>query len=309
MIVMIRHAAERAALKLTENRDLLKPAERRRVGLIESWAGIIGNTLLAILKLVFGLLTNSIALTADAVHSASDTFSSLVVLTGFSLAGRKPDPEHPHGHGRTEYLAGLVIGIMLIGAGAAFIYNSYTRLVGEVFARPSIAAIIAVIVAIMIKEFMYNFSARLGSMIDSETLAGDAWHHRSDSLSSALVLIALVGGYFGAPVLDAYFGFGVAIFVIYAGVKTTRKASSKLLGKAPPEELQQEVVSCAKKIDGVVDAHDLEIHDYGSWKVITIHIGVNGRLSLEEAHDIAHRVEEHVSSCFYCDTVVHLDPR
>ncbi len=306
---MIRHAAERAALKLTENRDLLKPAERHRVGLIESWAGIIGNTLLAILKLVFGLLTNSIALTADAVHSASDTFSSLIVLAGFSLAGRKPDPEHPHGHGRTEYLAGLVMGIMLIGAGAVFIYNSYTRLVGEVFARPSIAAIIAVIVAILIKEFMYNFSARLGSLIDSETLAGDAWHHRSDSLSSALVLIALVGGYLGAPVLDAYFGFGVALFVIYAGAKTTRRSGSKLLGKAPPEELQQEVVSCAKKIDGVVDAHDLEIHDYGSWKVITIHIGVNGRLSLEEAHDIAHRVEEHVSSCFHCDTVVHLDPR
>jgi len=110
-------------------------------------------------------------------------------------------------------------------------------------------------------------------------------------------------------VLDAYFGFGVALFVIYAGAKTTRRAGSKLLGKAPPEQLQEEVVSCAKKIDGVVDAHDLEIHDYGSWKVITIHIGVNGHLSLEEAHDIAHRVEEHVSSCFHCDTVVHLDPR
>ncbi len=301
--------AIRLAHKLTDNKDLIKPTERCRVGFIESWVSISGNIILTLLKVFFGLLTNSITLIADAVHSASDIFSSLVVLIGFSLARRKPDLEHPHGHGRSEYLAGLAIAIMLIGAGIVFIYSSYIRLIEGVFATPSIAAIIAVIAAILTKEFLYHFSAKLGALINSEALSGDAWHHRSDSLSSALVLVALVGGYFGLPILDAYFGFAIALFIIYAGLKIARKSCSRLLGTAHPEELQERVVSCAKEIDGVVDAHELEVHDYGSWKVITIHIGVSGRLSLDEAHRIAHQVEDHIYNCCHYNAVVHLDPR
>ncbi len=297
------------AKMITANRDLLKPAERTRVGLIESWASMACNLLLALIKLIFGLLTNSIALIADAVHSTSDIFSSLVVLIGFSMAKKKPDREHPHGHGRTEYLAGLVIALMLIGAGAAFIYSSYTRLVGSTYATPSMAAIVAIIIAIVIKEFLYHFSARLGQMIVSETLAGDAWHHRTDSLSSALVLIALVGNYLGLPALDAYLGFAVAFFIIYAGFQIARNSCSALLGAAPSEKLYNGVVSCARQVDGVVETHNLEFHDYGSYKVITIHIGVNGSLSLDEAHDIAHRVEDRIGSQFHCNAVVHLDPR
>lgn len=301
--------AEQLAGKVTAGRDLFKPSERRRIGLIESWVSIAGNILLTMLKIVFGLLTNSIALIADAVHSASDIFSSVVVLIGFSMAGRKPDREHPHGHGRTEYLAGLVIAVMLVGAGLAFIYGSYMRLAGGIFARPSAAAIAAVIVAILIKEFLFYFSAKLGGLINSDALTGDAWHHRSDSLSSILVLVALIGGYLGMPVLDAYFGFAVALFIIYAGVKIARRSCSLLLGAAPAENLENGVISCVREVDGVIEAHDLEIHDYGSWKVVTVHIGVNGQLTLDEAHEIAHRVEERVSRSFHCTAVVHLDPR
>ncbi len=297
------------ANKLTSNRDLLKPAERYRVGMIEGWSSIAGNILLSILKLVFGLLTNSIALIADAVHSASDILSSLIILIGFKLARKEADREHPHGHGRTEYLAGLILALLLIGAGFLFFYSSYNRLVSDIYASPSIASIIAMVIAIIIKEFLYYFSAKLGKLICSETLSGDAWHHRTDSLSSAMVLIALTGGYLGYPTLDAYFGFAVSAFIIYAGFKIARSSCSSLLGTAPSEELHDGVVSCAKEIEGVIDAHDMEYHDYGSWKVVTLHIEVNGSLSLDEAHKIAHRVEDHISSCYYCDTVVHLDPR
>ncbi len=128
----MKYFANLLAEKITANRELIKPAERYRVGLIESWVSIASNIFLALLKMGFGLLTNSIALIADAVHSTSDIFSSMVVLIGFSLAKKEPDSEHPHGHGRTEYLAGLIIGLMLIGAGVAFIYSSYNRLVGDV---------------------------------------------------------------------------------------------------------------------------------------------------------------------------------
>ncbi len=277
--------------------------------MIESWTSIAVNVFLTLLKTVFGLLTNSIALLADAVHSASDILSSLVILIGFSLARHKPDREHPFGHGRIEYLAGLVISIMLIAGGAAFIYGSYTRLTGEVFARPSIAAMVAITAAFLIKEFTYYFSLKLGRLIDSDALSGDAWHHRVDSMTSLLVFAALAGSYFGAPSLDAYTGFAVAAFIIYAGVKIARDSCSRLLGAAPPDELQEEVKSCAAEINGVIDTHDLKIHDYGSWKVVTVHIGVRGNLSLDQAHQIAEQVEDHVSACFYCDTIVHLDPR
>ncbi len=304
----MRNLADRIAEKITENRDLRKPSERSRVGIIESWVGVGGNVFLALLKLVFGLLTNSIALIADAVHSASDIFSSLVVLIGFLLAGKKADSEHPHGHGRTEYLAGLVIGLMLIGAGGAFVYAAYNRLAGEIFATPSLASIVAVIAAIIIKEFMYFFSSRLGSLIDSETLEGDAWHHRSDSLSSALVLIALIGGYFGLYLLDAFFAIAIALFIIFTGIRIVRNSCSRLLGTAPANDLEEGAVDRAKEINGVIDAHRLEVHDYGSWKVLTIHIEVDGRLSLEEAHEIAQKVEDHVCNKYHCDTIVHLDP-
>lgn len=304
----MKRLAGRLAGKITANRDLRKPSERSRVGIIESWVGLGGNLFLTLLKLTFGLLTNSLALIADAAHSASDIFSSLVVLIGFLAAGKKADSEHPHGHGRTEYLAGLVIGAMLIGAGAAFIYSAYSRLAGEVFASPSIAAIIAVIAAIILKEFMYYFSARLSRLIDSDTLAGDAWHHRSDSLSSALVLAALIGGHFGLYALDAYLGIVVAFLIIYAGFKIARNSCSRLLGTAPADELQKEIVSCAMEVGGVVDAHRLEVHDYGSWKVITMHVEVNGYLSLDEAHEIAQMVEDHIRNRYHCDTIIHLDP-
>jgi cation diffusion facilitator family transporter len=305
----MKNLATLFAHKITKDRDLLNPAERRRIGLIESWVSIAGNLFLSLLKITFGLLTNSIALIADAVHSASDIFSSLVVLIGFTLAGKKPDHEHPYGHGRVEYLAGLLIAVLLIGAGAAFVYSSYTRLIGEVHIRPSAAALVALTIAILMKEFMYFFSANLGNQIRSDALAGDAWHHRSDSLSSLLVLAALVGAYLGMPFLDAYLGFGVALFIIYAGIRIARNSCSLLLGIAPAEDLKEEVIKCAKEVDGVIDAHDLKIHDYGAWKIITLHIAVDRQLHLDEAHEIAHMVEEKINECFYCDTVVHLDPQ
>ena len=231
------------------------------------------------------------------------------MLIGFSLAKRQPDHEHPHGHGRIEYLSGLLIAVMLIGAGAAFAYNAYHRVSNNIYANPGLSAIAAVIIAIALKEFMYHFSAALGKKIDSEALAADAWHHRSDSLSSILVLIALTGSYLGIPALDAYFGFAVAVFIAYAGYKVARQSCSRLLGKAPDQALEQKISDCAREVPGVIDIHDLEVHDYGSWKVITMHIEVDGNITLDQAHKIAHQVEDHICARFYCNTLVHLDPR
>lgn len=305
----MKYLALKLVEKLTANRNLHHPAERHRVGLIESWTSILSNLILALLKGLLGFFINSIALMADAAHSASDILSSLVVLIGFTLAKRKPDEEHPHGHGRIEYIAGLFMALMLIATGAVFFYNAYLRIFDKIYAAPNLPAICVVIFSVLIKEYMYHFSAALGEKINSEALMADAWHHRSDALSSVLVLIALVGSYLGFPALDAYFGFIVALFIAYAGYEIAKGSFSRLLGQAPAELLEKEVMASAKEIAGVQGVHDLEIHDYGSWKAITMHVEVEGSISLERAHKIAHEVEEHINERFFSTTVVHLDPR
>ena len=300
---------QRIAEKITAGRDLRHPEERHRVALIESWSSILGNLFLAALKGVFGFLINSIALMADAAHSASDILSSLVILIGFSLARRKPDEEHPHGHGRIEYLAGLVIALLLIFAGAIFFYNAYLRVANKVYASVNLASIMVVVFSIIVKEAMYYFSAALGKLIDSEALIADAWHHRTDSLSSLLVLVALVGNYLAFPQLDAWFGFAIALFIAYVGFEIARKSFSRLIGQAPDETLEEQIIDSAQEIEGVMGVHDLIIHDYGAWKVVTMHVEVSKHLSLNEAHEIAHAVEEQVGTRFFSDVVVHLDPR
>jgi cation diffusion facilitator family transporter len=305
----VKYLINRLTQNLVAGRDLRQPEERRRIAQIESWTSIAANIFIALIKAIFGLLTNSIALIADAVHSLSDVLSSAVIIIGFAIASRKPDHEHPHGHGRSEYMSGLIVAIMLIGAGVIFACSSYKRLTGGIYASPSIAAVAAVVGTILIKEFLYHFSIKLGHLIKSEALVGDAWHHRSDSLSSLLVLIALAGNILGIPSLDPYFGFIIAFFIIYTGFRIARNSTSLLLGSAPPEELQEEVVECARNISGVIDVHDLEIHDYGAKKVITLHIEVNQNMPLNEAHIIAHLVEDNINRRFHGETVVHIDPR
>ncbi len=294
--------------RLTADRDLRLPSERSRVGSIEGWTSIFGNILLSIIKFIFGFLTGSISLMADAVHTASDISSSAVVLIGFKISKKAPDKEHPFGHGRAEYITGLFIALMLVAAGVTFIIKSYERLSGGVVMEPSLAAIIVVVFSILFKEFLYHFSFQAGKVIDSEALIADAIHHRSDSFSSVAVLIALTGAYFNLGFLDSIFGFFVAAFIIYSGICIAAKSINRLLGTAPSRETKDSILNCVLDIRGVMSAHDLTVHDYGAKKSITIHIEVDGSLSVSEAHEIAEKVENILCENYKCHTVVHLDP-
>ncbi len=294
--------------RLLAKRDINIPEERSRVGMLEGWVSISGNLLLAVAKTVYGLLTGSISLLADAAHTASDISSSLVILIGFKISARKPDREHPYGHGRIEYLAGLVIAIFLIAAGLSFAYTALIRLLSGAVIHPSWPAVAVTAFSIFYKNFMYHFSQLLGKRISSVAVQGSAWHHRSDALSSVAVLAALAGGYFGLAALDAVIGFLVAGLVVFTGASIARNSVSRILGTAPSQALQEGVIDCARQIEGVIDAHDLELHDYGFLKSVTLHIEVDGSLNLADAHEIAYRVEQLISVSFNCSTVVHLDP-
>ncbi len=297
------------AEKITLNRNLVLPAERTRIGLIEGWFSILGNLLLTALKAVIGLAVGSVSLLADSAHTASDIASSAIVVIGFRISAKAPDTEHPFGHGRAEYLVGLAIAAMLVVVGVLFVIGSCQRLFSGPAARPSITAVLVTGGSILLKELMHYFSLKLGQMIGSEALIADAWHHRSDTLTSVVVLIALVGNLFKLDYLDALFGLLVSGFVIYTGLDLARKSANRLLGTESPAETREHVINSAQSVKGVINVHDLMIHDYGLNKSISLHIEVDQNLSLRGAHEIAKTVEGRIAEHLPCSVVVHIDPR
>lgn len=294
--------------RLIAGRDINVAEERARLGLIEGWTGMLGNLLLSLAKLSLGLLIGSVSLMADAAHTASDISSDVVILVSFKLSGKKPDRLHPFGHGRVEYLAGLAIAVLLIAAGLSFVFTAVDRIAAGTEIQRSIPALALTLFSIFFKQMMYYFSLQLGQKIDSEAILGNAWHHRSDALSSVAVLLALAGSYLGFHFLDAVFGLAVAGVVIYTGVGLAGKAVNRILGTGPNPEVKEAMLRCAREVEGVKDVHDLEVHDYGATKSATLHIEVEGSLSVAQAHEIADRVEQQVGRSFHCRTVVHLDP-
>ncbi len=293
---------------LAGGRDTDLPRERLRLGYIGGWVSILGNALLALLKLIIGISTGSISMLANAVHTASDIITSAVVIIGFKISNKGPDQKHPHGHGRVEYLVGLAVALALIGVGLGFIWDAYGRLAGSRAMEPSMAAIVVALASILAKELMYRFAANIGKLIDSEALIADAWHHRSDAFTSALVLAAVGGAYLGIGWIDPAGAFIVAGFIIYTGGDIGRRALDKLIGATPSAELLGSLEREALQVEGVQDVHDLEVHDYGMYKSVTLHVKVADSITLLRAHEITHGVQERLEEKFNCKAIVHPDP-
>lgn len=289
-------------------RDISLPHERLRLGYIAGWASIAGNAVLTLLKLVVGIVCGSVSLLANAVHTASDILTSIVVIIGFKISSKGPDKEHPYGYGRVEYLVGLIVAVALIGAGAGFILNACRRLIEGTVMQQSPLAVAVALVSILTKELMYRFTGNLGKLIGSEALQADAWHHRSDAFTSILVLVAVCGGYFQLNWLDPVGAFFIAGFIIYTGGAIALSAGNKLIGTSPPSDLLVAIEQEALSVDGVLDVHDLEVHDYGVHKSIALHVRVAGNTSLHQAHAIAHQVQDRLEGKLDCRVTAHIDP-
>ncbi|UCF07577.1 MAG: cation-efflux pump [Thermoplasmata archaeon] len=291
--------------------DTSDPAVRTKYAYLEACVSIVGNSLLFIFKIVLGLLINSIALITDAFHTLSDTASSLVIILGFSAAKKAPDSEHPFGHGRFEYITTLVIAILLFLAGAEFIIQSAERLLDQVEIIESDYLLligIAVILSAIGKEAMARYSMRLGRKIDSQALIADAWHHRSDSLTSIAVGLAIIGANYGLHILDPIFGIGVSILIIYTAVTLFKFASDTLVGKSPDSETVDSISKAAHSVGGVKGAHRITIHDYGPTKIVSLHVEVEKDITAAKAHEIAQTVEDRITDTTKAATIVHVDP-
>jgi len=291
--------------------DVNNPEVRAKYGYLEAIVSILGNILLFLLKLFLGLFINSIALIADSIHSLSDVLTSVVVIFGFKSSKKKPDNDHPFGHGRAEYIATLIIAVLLTITGFGFIQQSVKRILNleNLSNMEYIFFIISLVLfSAFVKELMARYSSAISKKIDSDVLKADAWHHRSDALSSIGVAIGLIGARFGFPILDPIFGIVVAAIVIYVGVDLLRNTSNFLLGTSPDKSLVEKLDEIAGETKGVLGIHEISLHDYGVKKVVTLHVNVNNNLLMDEAHKIADNLEEKIQDKTGFLSIIHLEP-
>lgn len=282
------------------------PLLRKEYAFLEAWMSITGNFVLAVFKFIFGIILNSISLIADAVHTAADVITSVIVIIGFKLSSMPADEKHPHGHGRIEFIATLIIALILIIVGVKFGMSSYYRYIENTAVKGSYLVAFLMVLAALSKELMSLISTDLGSRIKSSALVADAWHHRTDAIASFLVAIAILGSKFGYFKVDAILGFAVSTLIIYTGVEIFIDSCSKLIGEIDQEELDY-INFLALSVKGVLNTHEINVHDYGATKEISLHIEVKKNLSMLEAHEIADQVEKVIEENTASRTVVHVD--
>ena len=283
-------------------------AYRNQIGIFQGWVSTTVNLVLFIFKLFIGLMTGAVSLIADAVHTLSDVITSLIVIWGFTQAKKPADMGHPYGHGRAEYIATLIISILLCVAGIEFIETAVHRIQNPILIISDWWMVIILGLTIIIKEITARYAEFLSSKIASGLLHADAWHHRTDAISSVLVLMALIAGNFGYPSIDGWAGLFVALILIYTGFDIARDSVDDLIGK-PPDIMELDAIrEIALSVPGALGVHDISVHSYGHDRFVNIHAEINAKKSAAEAHDISEEIESRLEKAMGVEPTVHLDP-
>ena len=272
--------------------------------------GAIVNFLLAIIKIVIGFIGNSGALIADGMHSLSDLLSDFIVWYAIKHASEKPDEEHPYGHERFETVAALGLSTILIIVGIGIIFDSIIRLYNPKLLSNSILLISVAVVSILFKEVMYRYTLKSGKKLESEILLVNAWHHRTDALSSIVVLIGIVGAINGYIYLDAIAATFIGIIIIYVAVKIGIKAIKELVDTSIESVKVKKLKNALSKINGVNNIHSLRTRKQGHKISCDVHVQVDPFLSVSEGHMISVSVENIAKECLpnINDVTVHIDP-
>ena len=281
---------------------------RSRIGKFQGWISIIVNGLMFFLKLLIGLIIGSISVIADAFHTLTDVISSGVVIWGFNESEKPADKNHPYGHGRAEYVATLVIAILLIVAGIEFIESSIERIVNPTIIEPEWWMIISIFITIFIKMIVAQYAEYLSSKIASGTLHADAWHHRADAISSFLVATAMILGKYGYFQVDGWTGLIVALFIMWSGFGIAKEAVDDLIGKPPTIEEIYDIRKISLNVEGVIGVHDIAVHSYGKDKFASIHVEIDEQEDQMDAHLISENVEKTLNKKLGVSPTVHVDP-
>ncbi len=285
------------------------PAVRTAYGTLCSTVGIVLNLLLLAGKLLAGVLSGSVAIVADALNNLSDAGSSIVTLLGFKLAGKKPDADHPFGHGRLEYLSGLAVSMLILLMGFEMFKTSFRKIRTPEPVAFSWLSVAVLLLSIAVKFCMSRYNRRIGEKINSAAMLATAVDSLSDCISTAAVLVATVVGGFTPLNIDGYAGLVVACFILFAGYNAARDTVSPLLGQAPDEELVHTIQSVVLEYPHIVGIHDLVVHDYGPGRLmVTLHAEVPAAMNILTIHDEVDNAEKELRRVLNCEATIHMDP-
>jgi len=275
---------------------------------LEGWVSIILNLLLFALKYWAGIVSGSVAIIADAWHTLSDSISSIIVILGARTSKIPPDKEHPFGHGRAELIASLMIGVFLSVIAFNFLIESIGRLKNHESATFGTMAIVAIVASIVLKEFLAQFAFWTGRISNNKSLKADGWHHRSDAISSVVVLVGIfVSDYFWW--IDGTLGIAVAGLLFYASYEIFRDSYSPLLGETPDNELIDKLKEVGKQeAEMEIHMHHFHLHNYGEHNELTFHIRLPDSMTIKEAHSISCRLEKRIKDEFDMNSTIHFDP-
>ncbi len=298
-----------ARLFIKNHQDTKNPNVRQTYGILCGALGIGLNLLLFAGKFAAGFFSHSIAVTADAFNNLSDAGSSIITLIGFRMAGQKPDPDHPFGHGRIEYISGLLVAVIILLMGFELIQGSAAKILRPEDLTFSPAVLIILAVSILVKCYMYLYNRRLGKRLDSAAMLATAADSLSDALATTLVLAATLTAHFTGLHIDGWCGVLVGLFICWTGFNAARDTISPLLGQAPDKEFVRQVNEIVMSHQNVLGIHDLIVHNYGPGRIlISLHAEVPADGDILTLHDMIDRIEHQLRDALDCHAVIHMDP-
>lgn len=298
-----------ASLFIKDSKNYKEPSVRQAYGVLSGAVGIGLNILLFFGKWLAGTISGSIAITADAFNNLSDAGSSIITLIGFRLSGQEPDPEHPFGHGRMEYISGLLVSVAILVMGFELIGSSIGKLRSPEPIESSALVFGILIASILVKLYMFFYNHSLSKKIESAAMKATSVDSLSDTVATTLVLIATLISKYTGLLLDGWFGILVGLFILYTGGSTLKETIDLLLGQPPKQEFIDEVKEIVLGHSMVHGVHDLIVHDYGPGRVmISLHAEVDVNGDIQDIHEQIDHIEHELQEKLYCSATIHMDP-
>lgn len=298
-----------ASLFIKDSKNYKEPSVRQAYGVLSGAVGIGLNILLFFGKWLAGTISGSIAITADAFNNLSDAGSSIITLIGFRLSGQEPDPEHPFGHGRMEYISGLLVSIAILVMGFELIWSSIGKLRSPEPIESSTLVFGILIASILVKLYMFFYNHSLSKKIESAAMKATSVDSLSDTVATTLVLIATLISKYTGLLLDGWFGILVGLFILYTGGSTLKETIDLLLGQPPKQEFIDEIKEIVLGHSMVHGVHDLIVHDYGPGRVmISLHAEVDVNGDIQDIHEQIDHIEHELQEKLHCSATIHMDP-
>lgn len=288
----------------------VKSAEvRQQYGVLCGAVGIFFNVILFCIKIVAGVMSGAVSIIADALNNLSDAGSSVIMMVGFRMSGRKPDPEHPFGHGRIEYVTGLIVSLLIIVMGIELIKSSVTKILHPERVIATTVTMVILIVSILVKIYMFVYNKRTGDKMNSQAMRATAMDSLTDSVSTAVVLLTMFLSMYISIPLDGWCSLVVSLFILYTGFNSVKDTMDPLLGSKPGKEYVERIEKFVTSHEDVIGMHDLVIHDYGPGRMMmSFHAEVPADGDMLELHDMIDNIENKLSTVLGCETVIHMDP-